>query len=89
MPPAQPNSPGDVHLNPFNPIRMSNRSVNDPALHCNSRQFSYFDPASNQFTSEYRDTTGRISTIKDQFYVNNHDQLFIRTIQVNQNNLGM
>ena len=46
------------------------------------------DDESNPFSSTYNDCEGRISFIGDLIYATKEDQLFVRTIQSNQANLG-
>jgi hypothetical protein len=88
LPPAQPNSPGDVQLNQNNLIRFANGSNLAAGQGCNSRGFSYYEASSDQFLTTYIDSTGQNTSIVDVIYATNHDQLYARTIQLNQANLG-
>ena len=88
LPPAQPNSPGDVQLNKNNPIRLANGSLLAAGQGCNSVLFSYYHEASEQFLSTYSDVNEQTSEIGDLIYATHHDQLYARTIQSSQANLG-
>ncbi|CAF0967779.1 unnamed protein product [Rotaria sordida] len=88
LPPAQPNSPGDVQLNKNNPIRLANGSNLAVGQGCNSRTFSYYETSSEQFLTTYIDVNRQNSSIVDIIYATNHDQLYVRTIQLNQANLA-
>jgi len=88
LPPAQPNSPGDVQLNKNNPIRLADGSSLAAGQGCNSRAFSYYEASLERYLSTYRDSTGQHVSIADVIYATNHDQLYARTIQSNQANLG-
>ncbi|UJR11056.1 hypothetical protein I4U23_015240 [Adineta vaga] len=88
LPPPQPNSPGDVQLNKNNPIRLANGSNLAAGQGCNSRGFSYYEPSQEQFMNTYIDATERNSSIADIIYATNHDQLYVRTIQINHANLA-
>jgi hypothetical protein len=88
LPFAQPNSPGDVQLNKNNPIRLTNKSSLASGQGCNSGIFSYYETSSDKFFSTYIDSTGQNSSIANIIYATNHDQLYSRTIQSNQANLG-
>lgn len=85
LPPAQPNSPGDVWLNVGNPIRRANNHPLKQA--CNSGKF-YYQKSDGTYSSIYTDSNGSPSSIQNQFYVTNYDRLYIRTIQQNNANLG-
>ena len=90
LPSAQPTSPGDIQLNPDNPIRFANGSSIAHGQGCNSGTFAYAtdDDDANPFSSTYEDCEGRISDIGNLIYATKQDQLFVRTIQSNQANLG-
>lgn len=88
LPPAQPYSPGDVQLNPGNPICMADGSSLNPGQGCNSRQFSYYELELSQFLTTYIDINGANSSIADVIYATYQDHLNARTIQTNQANLG-
>lgn len=89
LPPAQPYSPGDVQLNQNNPIRFANGSGIAAGQGCNSRTFSYYNHYLKEFFSTYIDSTGAYSSIADIIYATRQDQLYVRTIQANQANLGI
>jgi hypothetical protein len=89
LPPAQPNSPGDVQLNKKNPIRFVNGSSIAAGQGCNSGLFSYNDERSEQYSSSYSDVNEQTSWIGNVIYATNHDELYARTIQSHQSNLGL
>jgi len=88
LPPAQPYSPGDIHLNQNNSICFANGSSIADGQGCNSRAFSYYDDTLDQFLSTYIDSNGENTSIADIIYATHQDQLYVRTIQSNQANLG-
>jgi hypothetical protein len=87
LPSAQPSSPGDVTLNPQNPIILSNGNPLNSGQGCNGDFFQYWDQ-SYGWSANYTGTDGQVRTSIDLFYATAQDKLNIRTIQTWQSNIA-
>jgi len=81
MPRAQPNSPGDVRLNPNNDIVSSTGAAVPHG--CNGNAFEYWDEATQAWVGTYRDTNNAARPFQHVFYASQFS-LMISTLQTNQ-----
>jgi hypothetical protein len=86
LPPAQPYSPGDVTLNPNNPIIMHDGTPLNPGQGCNGDFFEYYDRHLGWLRS-YIGSDGQVHDHVDVFYAT-QSSINVRTIQTWQNNLA-
>jgi len=86
LPPAQPDSPGDIKMNPTNPLV---RAVDgSPATACNGDRMEYWDPAQRRWIADYKDTEGVTHEFDHIFYTTGSDALMISTLQTWQSGLA-
>jgi len=96
LPSAQPNSPGDVHLNPDNPIVNADTTGADGqavlATGCNGDAFEYWDSLQQKWINEYVDDGGQSRSFQHVFYAttgkDNDGALMVSTLQTWQSGLA-
>jgi len=96
LPSVQPNSPGDVRLNPDNPIVNADATGADGqaelATGCNGDAFEYWDPLQQKWINEYVDDSGQSRSFQHVFYAttdkDNDGALMVSTLQTWQSGLA-
>jgi hypothetical protein len=96
LPSVQPNSPGDVRLNPDNPIINADATGADGnavlATGCNGDAFEYWDSLQQKWINEYVDDSGQSRSFQHVFYAttgkDNDGALMVSTLQTWQSGLA-